>query len=158
VRRAVHEPVPEPARQIRRAPRSPRRQHGPSSGDIGPMITNHEGAQTRRRSDLVLRAFVSSWIVIASVSGAVSGRAESSAAVAAAAGAGDLRALRALVRQGANINEVEPDGTTALHWAAHRGDLAAVDLLLGAGARQTANHYGVTPLALAAENGSAPVV
>src|SRR5262245_10534421 len=70
---------------------------------------------------------------------------------------GDLTAVRALVQQGANVNDVEPDGTTALHWAAHRGDLAAVDLLLRAGARQVPNHYGVTPLALAAENGTAPV-
>jgi ankyrin repeat protein len=51
-----------------------------------------------------------------------------------------------------------PDGTTALHYAAHQGDLTTVDLLLRAGAKVMANQYGSTPLLLAAANGNATVV
>src|SRR5688572_19403955 len=50
---------------------------------------------------------------------------------------GDLEALRALLQQHVYVNAPEPDGSTALHWAAHRGDAVAVDLLLQAGARAT---------------------
>jgi uncharacterized protein len=51
-----------------------------------------------------------------------------------------------------------PDGSTALHWAAHWGDAEMTKALLARGARaNVANDYGVTPLALAVESGSAPV-
>ena len=47
----------------------------------------------------------------------------------------------------------------ALHWAAHWDDVAVAEMLLRAGARVGArNEYGVTPLALAASNGSAAMV
>ena len=59
-------------------------------------------------------------------------------------------------QQQADVNAAEADGTTALHWAVHRDDLATVDLLLSAGANvEAANRYGVTPLHLAATNGNA---
>ena len=46
-----------------------------------------------------------------------------------------------------------------MHWAAHRNDLAAADLLIAAGASVSAvNELGATPLWLAALNGSAPMV
>lgn len=76
-----------------------------------------------------------------------------------AARAGNVRALRLLVQQKVNVNASEADGSTALHWAAHRGDLVMAEALIGAGARvNAANQYGVTPLSLAAESGSAAVV
>ena len=40
----------------------------------------------------------------------------------------DTEALRTLVKQHANVNTPQPDGTTALHWAAHWNDLEAVKL------------------------------
>src|SRR5438876_6547268 len=53
----------------------------------------------------------------------------------------------------------EPDGTTALHWAAQRNDLNAADKLIRAGANvKAANRYGITPLQVAATNGSAPMI
>jgi ankyrin repeat protein len=56
-------------------------------------------------------------------------------------------------------NEVDADGTTALHWAVHRGDLDAVQALLAAGADvDAANRYGVRPAYLAAENGDATLM
>ena len=69
----------------------------------------------------------------------------------------DKAALRALIKQKADVNAVMPDGATALHWAAHWDDLESASLLLKAGANVNAkNDYEVTPLALAVENGSLP--
>jgi ankyrin repeat protein len=56
-------------------------------------------------------------------------------------------------------NEIDADGTTALHWAVHRGELEAVRALLAAGAAvDAANRYGVRPAYLAAENGDAAMM
>jgi ankyrin repeat protein len=53
-------------------------------------------------------------------------------------------------------NEADADGTTALHWAVHRGERERVLELLAAGASvDAANRYGVRPAYLAAENGDA---
>jgi len=57
------------------------------------------------------------------------------------------------------VNAPEADGTTALHWAAHWGDLAVVDALLQEGANATAlNRYGATPLSEAVRIGGAPLI
>ncbi len=92
---------------------------------------------------------------------AVGGRMAAAADVplVAAVKSGDTSALRALLQKRVDVNTAEPDGTTALHWAAHRDDLAAADLLIRAGSKvDAANRYGVTPLALAATNGNAAMI
>jgi uncharacterized protein len=59
----------------------------------------------------------------------------------------------------AAASAVEPDGTTPLHRAVHRGDVKAVDSLIRSGADvNAANRYGVPPLSLAATNGDAAVL
>jgi uncharacterized protein len=71
----------------------------------------------------------------------------------------DAAAVRALVRQKADVNTADVEGMTALHWAAHWNDLEAVETLLAAGAKATAaNRYGVTPLHEAATAGNATMV
>ena len=40
----------------------------------------------------------------------------------AAAKKADIEAVRALLKQGANVNARYGDGTTPLHWAAYRGN------------------------------------
>src|SRR5262245_934684 len=71
----------------------------------------------------------------------------------------DTRAAQALLKQRVDVNATQPDGATALQWAAHWDDLATAELLLRAGAKvNAANDLGVTALALASENGSAPMV
>ena len=74
--------------------------------------------------------------------------------------ASDAEAVRALLAQAVDDVDVrEADGTTALHWAAHKGDETVAHLLLAAGADVDAtNRYSVTPLMLACARGSAPVV
>jgi len=73
---------------------------------------------------------------------------------------GNRDAVRALLKQsGANVNVAEPDGTTALGWAAYHDDLEMADLLIRAGAKANiANDLGVTPLWAACQNGSDAMV
>ena len=71
----------------------------------------------------------------------------------------DHARLRTLLAEGADVNATAPDGTTALHWAAHWSDAEAARLLVRAGADvDAANRYGATPLWLAAERAAAGVV
>ena len=73
---------------------------------------------------------------------------------------GDRDALRALLKQGADVNAVQGDGVTALHWAATRGDADMAHMLVVAGANLSAatRFGGYTPLHVAAERGYAAVV
>lgn len=72
---------------------------------------------------------------------------------------GDRATALALLKQHADVNAAEPDGTTALHWAARQDDRELVERLIKAGANvKAANRYGVTPLYLACVNGSAAVI
>ncbi len=78
------------------------------------------------------------------------------ASVADAAKDGNRDQVRELLKQHADVNAAEPDGETALHWAARNDDLAMAQLLIGAHANvKAADRYGITPLTLAAINGSA---
>jgi ankyrin repeat protein len=59
----------------------------------------------------------------------------------------------------AQAAEPSADGTTALHWAAHDGDLSQVKALLKAGADVRAvNDYGATPMSEAAERGDPEII
>ncbi len=72
---------------------------------------------------------------------------------------GDGPQVRTMLRQRADVNSKDPDGTTALHWAVQRDDVETVDLLLDGGADATAvNRYGMSPLLVACTNGSVQVV
>ena len=67
--------------------------------------------------------------------------------------------VRALLNEQVDVNTPQPDGATALHWAAHWSDLETAELLVRAGANVNAeNDYGVTPLSLACGKANAPMV
>ncbi len=71
----------------------------------------------------------------------------------------DTARVEVLLAQPVDVNAVEPDGSTALHWATYANDLEMVRRLIGAGARvDAANDHGVTPLSLACTNASAALV
>jgi len=71
---------------------------------------------------------------------------------------GDSTAALELLKKGTSGHSLDPDGTTALHWAVQQDDARLVRALLTGGAKVgVANRYGVTPLALAAINGSPSV-
>jgi ankyrin repeat protein len=85
--------------------------------------------------------------------------AEADARLAEAAKTSDRAAIRTLLSAHIDVNAPQVDGTTALHWAAHRDDVETASLLVRAGANvKAANRYGVTPLSLACTNGSAAMV
>jgi ankyrin repeat protein len=75
-----------------------------------------------------------------------------------AARADDITAVRGLLKEGLSPRVAQPDGTTALHWAAVRDDVPLADLLISSGAQvSVSNELGATPLWSAALNASAPM-
>ena len=79
--------------------------------------------------------------------------------LADAAEKSDRAAVVALLKDHANPDEPQADGTTALHWAVRQDDLESAKLLIAAGANvKAANRYGITPLSLACTNGNAAII
>jgi len=76
-----------------------------------------------------------------------------------AARSDDLQTVTTLLRQGADVNAREEDGTTPLAWAANHSNLPLVEFLLSKGANpDLTNELGVGPLSLAITNGSTEIV
>jgi uncharacterized protein len=85
--------------------------------------------------------------------------ASNTAAVADAAKADDLPAVRKLIKDHAEVNAPANDGSTALLWAAYHSNPEMTKALLAAGAAvDVANHYGLTPLLQASRNGDIEVM
>jgi len=97
------------------------------------------------------------WMMLAAAA-SVGFAAANSTRLVEAAKAKDAAAVRALVKEHADVNATQGDGATALHWAAHWDDRDTVQFLIAAGAHvNAADDEGVTPLSLACLNGSASV-
>jgi ankyrin repeat protein len=85
--------------------------------------------------------------------------ASNAPAVADAAKAQDLTAVRKLIKEHGDVNAAANDGSSALLWAAYHSDLEMTKALLAAGAAvDAANHYGVTPLLQASRNGDVEIM
>jgi ankyrin repeat protein len=80
--------------------------------------------------------------------------------VVEAAMAGNRDAVRALLKDGGDVNTAQADGMTALHWAAAKNDvdLAKVLLFAGANMKATTRIGGYTPLLIASRDGHAEMV
>lgn len=79
--------------------------------------------------------------------------------LADAAMRGDKEAVGTLLSDRSNVNTPQNDGTTALHWAVRKDDVATVQALIKAGADvKAANRYGVTPIGIAAINGNRAIL
>jgi ankyrin repeat protein len=71
----------------------------------------------------------------------------------------DRAAVRTLVTRKTNLDDQQPDGMTALHWAAYHNDHKMAALLIDAGANVTVtNRYGVSPLSIACTAGNEKIV
>jgi ankyrin repeat protein len=107
-----------------------------------------------------LRGFVCIPAVLLALSApGLVGAAGVEARLADAAMKRDVAAVRALIAEKVDVNAPGTDGSPALHWAVRVDDAAMAKLLLGAGAQPTlANRYGLTPMAIAAANGSASMI
>jgi ankyrin repeat protein len=71
----------------------------------------------------------------------------------------DSAAVRSLLARKASVKATEPDGSTALHWAAQRNNTKLVDTLLAARADvRAATRYNITPLYFACLNGNLAMV
>src|SRR6185436_587676 len=82
------------------------------------------------------------------------------ARLADAAMQGNKAAVQSLLKQGVDVNAAQGDGSTALHWAASRGDLEMTQALLKAGAsvKSVTRIGAMTPLFMAARGGNAAVI
>jgi ankyrin repeat protein len=80
--------------------------------------------------------------------------------IADAAARGDRESVKALLKKGIDVNGAQGDGSTALHWAAIKGDAEMAQMLVYAGAnlRATTRIGSYTPLYLAARGGYSDVV
>lgn len=82
-------------------------------------------------------------------------RLERDRALLQAAEEDDAARVIALLREHADVDAAQPDGMTALHWAAYNDDVELEKRLLAAGARPEPRTrlHGITPVLLAAESG-----
>ena len=101
-------------------------------------------------------------VVLLAGSAGVRGQSDPAPAAApliAAARAADPAVVRRLLAGPVDVDERQPDGATALHWAVHRESLEMAGLLLDAGADgDAANDLGVTPLLMACARGHGGLV
>ncbi len=100
------------------------------------------------------------WIAVVILSASLLVAAEADPRLIQSAKNGDHNGVQTLLQeQTVDVNSGQLDGTTALHWAAHRNDLDIAGLLLQSGADASSkNVYGVTPLQLACTNRSDDMV
>jgi ankyrin repeat protein len=90
---------------------------------------------------------------------AMAATTDAAASIAAAARDADIDEVRELIAAGANVNEPEADGTSALLWAAYHSEPALVSALLEAGADpNAANGFGMTPLLQASRYGDVATI
>jgi len=70
-----------------------------------------------------------------------------------AAFANKITMVQAVIEKDANINHVDKDGNSCLHWAAYRNNPEMIQLVLAQGAKNQADKNGKTPMHIAEENG-----
>ncbi len=96
--------------------------------------------------------------LLVSVSSAQAG-ARGGSPLVEAVKAGDVVAVRTLLKQRLPASAAEADGTTALHWATDRNALDIARLLVTSGAPvNVVNRYGVPPIHAAAVHGNAAML
>ena len=108
-------------------------------------IARRGDAQTMNVSNWLKRGNVSRVVLVglalASLGGPVHSAAEvEEIAIITAVRSADTHAVRTLISHGIDVNTAQPDGATALHWAAYRDDVEVAELLLHHGAAVSYTH------------------
>jgi len=99
-------------------------------------------------------------VIAAAIPGLAEGPAQTApAALARLIQTGNRKAALEKIREGADVNAAQPDGTRPIHWAVYRVDYDLLDALLARKAKvDVVNEFGATPLAEAAKLGDARLV
>jgi ankyrin repeat protein len=99
-------------------------------------------------------------LIVAALTSVVTLSAQSRSPIADAAMQNNAAGVRALLKQGADVNAPQGDGMTALHWAASHGNLDMTQMLIVAGGNLKASTRinGYTPLFFASREGNPGVV
>ncbi len=107
-----------------------------------------------------MRRMISLGAIVALCFSALMHAASPATSVVDAAMQGNRDAVKALLKDGADVNTAAGDGMTALHWAVQKGDLELARMLLYAGAnvKATTRIGGYSPLILASRNGNAAMI
>src|SRR5207253_1506577 len=109
-----------------------------------------------------LRLVIHAFLILVFAAGTSLAAGAGDVAVLNAARAANWSDVRSLISKGLpveSVNAADSDGTRALHWAIRADEVQIASLLLKAGADPNAeNRLGVTPLYLAAQNGSAEII
>lgn len=105
-----------------------------------------------------MRSLSTSVIISALLAGLLAGGLQAQE-LAKAIQQGERKTALELLRQGADVNALQPDGTSALHWAVYQVDEELVDALLRAEAKPDyINNFGSSPLAEAIKIGNYALV
>ncbi len=97
------------------------------------------------------------WVATALL--AAAGNVMAAESLVEAARADDSAAALEMIKQKADVNAAEKDGTTPLQWAVYHNDGPLIDALLRAGAKANViNDYGSSPLSEAAIVGNVDVI
>src|SRR6188472_2475555 len=110
-------------------------------GRVGPQMPGPQkaqkapktpGPQKAQKAQTNMRRLIASLGLAVAISVGVT--ANDGAPIANAAMNADREAVRTLLKKGLDVNEAQGDGTTALHWAAIKGDADMAQMLIYAGA------------------------
>ena len=82
----------------------------------------------------VKASVVVGWCVLHAIAAASASAAGADSRLIDAVKRGRTEFVKTLIQQKVDVNAPQPDGATALHWAAQRDDMDSAVLLVGAGA------------------------
>ena len=142
---------------------------GITASEAAPQTAEHVRMRRRLASDSVNFApppagrdvLKAGWKNLSQVQGSPALKTSSAAAerLLDAVMKGDQRAVRELLRQRADVNTAQPDGSTVLMLAVERNYTEIADLLIRAQANvNAANEYGATALFVASANGHVALI
>jgi uncharacterized protein len=123
---------------------------------INSMTSGFQSTINRGENIVRILNIISASTIAVSLLASTAGFAQSELTLAVMNGEEEL--VADLLRREADVNHIEPDNSTALHWAVYHENLEIVEDLVKAGANiDYANREGINPLMLAVQTGNAEI-